>query len=389
MIIYIITFFISCILIKTSSKVKNNKIAYFFINTIALLLPCLLAALRDTTIGTDVEVYVKQLFEKSQISNNFSSYLNCSWWWIYRTKYVSDFEIGFTVLVYIVQKITNNIHFVLFFIQLGILIPIYLGLKKIKGFENKIYLAMFIFYFSLYNIGLNTMRQMMSVALIFYGTCCLMYDNKGTVKFFCSLLLAYCFHNSAMFAISIFLVYKLFNSKAEKKYFIRISNKIRISLRSVTLIIFLIAFILLISKLDVLVKYVAILGFEDYSGYLDGEYSLVFSKIIRVLPIILLLLYSGKYYIRNDKNSYIYIMLFIIAIGVSQFSSVTTYGERLSYVFQSFNIILVPNLCYVHPNKELNKILRILIMFYYIAYWYYYFVNGGSGETAPYKFYWE
>ena len=82
-------------------------------------------------------------------------------------------------------------------------------------------------------------------------------------------------------------------------------------------------------------------------------------------------------------------MLFIIAIGVSQFSSVTTYGERLSYVFQSFNIILVPNLCYVHPNKELNKILRILIMFYYIAYWYYYFVNGGSGETAPYKFYWE
>ena len=389
MIIYIICFIISCILIKVSDKVKSNKIVYFIINTIALLIPCLLAAFRDTSIGTDVEVYVKQLFEKSEISKDFSNYLNCNWWWIYRIKYVSDFEIGFTTLVYIVQKITHNIHFVLFFIQLGIVVPIFLGLKKIKGFENKIYLAMFIFYFSLYNIGLNTMRQMMSVALIFYGTCCLLYDKKGTIKFFSSLLLACCFHNSAIFAISIYFIYKLFNLKAEKKYFIRISSKISISLRSITLIIFLIAFILLISKLDILVKYVAILGFEDYSGYLDGEYSLVFSKIIRVLPVILLLIYSGKYYIRDDENSYIYIMLFIIAIGVSQFSSVTTYGERLSYVFQSFNIILVPFLCYAHPNKELNKILRILIMCYYIAYWYYYFVNGGSGETVPYKFYWE
>ena len=92
MIIYIICFIISCILIKVSDKVKSNKIVYFIINTIALLIPCLLAAFRDTSIGTDVEVYVKQLFEKSEISKDFSNYLNCNWWWIYRIKYVSDFE---------------------------------------------------------------------------------------------------------------------------------------------------------------------------------------------------------------------------------------------------------------------------------------------------------
>ena len=389
MIIYVICFILSCVLIRESKKIKNNKIAYFLINTIALLIPCVLAALRDTSIGTDVEVYVKQLFEKSEISKEFTSYLNSSWWWIYRTKFVSDYEIGFTILVYVVQKITNNIHYVLFFIQLGISLPIYLGLRKIKKFENKMYLALFVFYFSLYNIGFNIMRQMMSVAIIFYGTCCLMYDSKGTVKFFFSLLIAYCFHNSAIFAISIFLIYKLLNSKVEKKYFIKINDRIKISLRSITLIIFLIVFILLISQLDLLVRSVARLGFEDYSGYLDGEYSLELSKIIRAIPIIILLICSGKYYMRNDENSYMLITLFIIAVGVSQFSSVTTYGERLSYVFQSFNIILVPFLCDAHPNKDINKLLRIFIMCYYVIYWYYYFVIGGSGETVPYKFYWD
>ena len=48
------------------------------------------------------------------------------------------------------------------------------------------------------------------------------------------------------------------------------------------------------------------------------------------------------------------------------------YGERLSYVFQIFNTILVPTLCNSHPNKNVNRILKALLICYYFAYWYRY-----------------
>ena len=208
MIIYIISFFISCILLQIASKMKKNNILYYIINGIAILIPCILAGLRNTTIGTDVEVYVRQLFDSAKISDNYFEYQHCSWWWIYRVKAVSDFEEAFTLVIFVVQKLTNNIQIVLFIIQLLIIFPIYCGLKKVDCIKNKKYLSMFVYYFSFFNIGLNTMRQYIAISIIFYGTSSLMYDKKylGTIKFFISLAIAYYFHNSSVFCILIYLI---------------------------------------------------------------------------------------------------------------------------------------------------------------------------------------
>ena len=388
MIIYIICFLISCLLIKISNKQKSNKILYHILNTIAVLLPCILAGLRSTTIGTDVEVYLDKIFESAKNSSNFSDYLNGSWWLIYRTRHVYDYEIGFTTLVYLIQKITNNIHFVLFFIQALTVVPIYLGLRKVEGFESKIPFAMLIFYLSLYNTSLNIMRQMISISIIFYGTCCLMYSKRGTIKFLISYILSCCFHDSAIFYIVIFVLYKILNIKLGEKLYLRLNDRIKISYKALIVIIIMTMSLLIMFNTEFLMNVLKELGFKQYN-WLKGSFEFSFSKVIRVLPIIVSLVVCSKYYIKKDKNAYMYIILFALAVIVSEFSSINIYGERLSYVFQIFNTILVPTLCNSHPNKNVNRILKALLICYYFAYWYYYFAYTNSSETIPYKFFWQ
>ena len=133
----------------------------------------------------------------------------------------------------------------------------------------------------------------------------------------------------------------------------------------------------------------SILGIKDYSGWTSGKITFMASKIIRGFPIIIALIISGKYYVKENKNSYMYIIMFVMSLAFAQFASASTYGERMSYIFQIFNIVLIPELCNAHPNKNYNIIMKMFFVLYYIFYWYYYFAYGNSGETVPYSFFWQ
>ena len=98
---------------------------------IAILLPCVLAGLRADTVGTDVKVYVEQMYNAAKESHTFSAYLNQRWFATWRYMYVKDFEIGFSLVVFFIQKLCRSFAMVLFVIQVLIIGPIYLGLKNI------------------------------------------------------------------------------------------------------------------------------------------------------------------------------------------------------------------------------------------------------------------
>lgn len=337
-----------------------------------------------------MEVYVQQLFYFAKQSSSYNEFLTCKWWWIYRIKYVADFESAFTLFVYFTQKLTDNIQMVMFGIQVLISVPIYYGLKKIDKTKKNICFAMFIFYFSFFNVGLNTMRQYIAIAFIFYGTACLMYDKKniGTIKFFLNLFIAYFFHNSSIFSILIYFIYTILNFNEKKEVFIKINN-FRIRLKAVIVIGFTLVSIILILNANLFINMFSILGIKDYSGWTSGKITFMASKIIRGFPIIIALIISGKYYVKENKNSYMYIIMFVMSLAFAQFASASTYGERMSYIFQIFNIVLIPKLCNAHPNKNYNIIMKMFFVLYYIFYWYYYFAYGNSGETVPYSFFWQ
>lgn len=96
-----------------------------------VLIPCILAGLRADTIGTDVKVYVEPMYNAAKKSHSLSTYMNQRWFVIWRYMYVNKFEIGFSLMVFLVQKLGGSFALVLFFIQLLIVAPIYIGLRKI------------------------------------------------------------------------------------------------------------------------------------------------------------------------------------------------------------------------------------------------------------------
>lgn len=197
--IYISCFLISCFFFWLSEKCKS-RIARNVLAVIAILIPCVLAGLRADTIGTDVKVYVEPIYNAAKESNSLSSYMGQSWFYIWRYKYVHDFEIGFTILVYVIEKITESWSIVLFFIHVFIVTPVYIGLRRVHK-TYPIYFGMLVFYLMFYNASLNMMRQWMAMAFLFMGFSYLFFENK---KKYCAIVVIAClFHISAVIGLRV------------------------------------------------------------------------------------------------------------------------------------------------------------------------------------------
>ena len=215
--IYIVFFLISCFLIWLSEKSSSRYIGKL-LAFIAILLPCILAGMRADTIGTDLRVYVEPMYNAAKQSTSFSSYMDQRWYVIWRYMYVNKFEIGFTTLVYLIEKLGGSLGTVLFFIQALILAPIYLGLKRMKK-SYPVYLGMLVFYLLFYNTSLNMMRQWIAMSILFYGLSYLITNEKK--KYFITIVVACLFHTSALMGVVIYFLYMY--SQKQREY-IKIAN---------------------------------------------------------------------------------------------------------------------------------------------------------------------
>ena len=126
MVIYLIFFGISIFLLYISNYTKNLFLKKILIFS-GLLMPCILAGVRSLNIGTDVKVYLKQMYSTALSSNSFNIFLNSR---ISGLRYARDYERGFTILVYCLTKIFKNIQILMFFIEVLIIFPIYLDVRN-------------------------------------------------------------------------------------------------------------------------------------------------------------------------------------------------------------------------------------------------------------------
>lgn len=380
MYIYLICFFTSCLFIKLSEKHFKSKLLHIFLVIVGLSIPCLLAGFRADTIGTDVNVYLKPLFECAKYSNDILNFLSMR---VNSTRVVSDFEMGFVLLVYFITKVFGNLQVIFFFIESLIIIPIYKGLKKINLVEkNEIWLGMLIFYLMFFNTSLNLMRQFISIAIVFYGTSCLIGNvKKKTLKFFISIAIAYTFHSSALLGILIYLFYVIINNNKKIKL-----GKYCYSIKKLLLFIVSVLGIFLIANSNVIVDFLGNIGMEYYSRYVNGKVTFLVSSIMKNLPIVLMFIIFGKNFKNKYSNAYFYILIFIYSIIIEQFTTVNVYAARIALIFSMFNIVSLSELSCSYKNK---KILITFLVCYLFTYWYYNFVFIGGSETIPYEAYWK
>lgn len=370
---YILIFFLSSYMIYLMSKEtkKERKVIKMIL---AIMLPCLLAAFRAESIGTDVTVYITTLVEAASNADSFLGFYNSEYWHGTMLRDVSEIEIGLLVLIYILQSIFNNLYVVLFAIQLFITCPIYLGLCKMEKKGVNSWIGVLIFNLMYFNTGLNMMRQMMAMAIIFYFSQYLF--RKQYFKFMVGVLVAALFHITALIAIIIGVIHYLL-SREECA-----CNKANIIIGpNFWMFTIIIGSLMALMLKGFAVEFMNKIGMSYYANYIDGALGLQYGIIIRLLPILVLVL-VGYCNVKNVESRF-FICMCIITIIINQLTNSMEQAGRIGDYFLLYMILPLSS-CKQYFSEQSYKIVQGTCVCYALIYWIIYYVIKGWSETVPY-----
>lgn len=370
MLIYLFVFFLSWILLKISLGVKNNLIKKLLV-ICAILLPSLLAGLRDFSIGTDTRVYGNIWFSRAVNTINPENYIR---WGI-----SSSMGMIYTSLNFIVSRFTDNPHWFYFVLNLLTNALIYKAIKDNEDIVRDIPTAMLLYYLFYYNQSLNLMRQSLAMAFVL---CTFVYIRKQKwIHFAFFMAMGILSHTTAIIALSVCGVYLAMKSK------LKILYKVLIVFGTLVLVILLAPILNFLINEGIISNRYAIFADSDLIG--GGKSRL----IMFCLPYTLLFwIFVNSYKFTNIEtkvliNTFRYLLLIstigtIVAFGM-------TYITRILFYFDIFMIIGIPymidhsKLKITFRNKNVLKYIFITIA---LIYWIYSFAVKGFGETVPYVF---
>ena len=369
---YLITIILSisfCIFSeKKIIKPKHKRVA-IFLSIMAVLIPCVLAGLREPGVGIDSGTYAYTDFMVAKRYNAFSTY--------YLHSAVK--EILYPVLVYVSSRVTDSF-FVLFFIsQVLIIAPVYATLYLIKkrrpDFSMIISYAAFLFLY--YNLSLSIIRQCMATSFVVLGYTIYKLNKKYKKSSIILFVLAVLSHSTAIVLIlSIILLDWIINDQKKE-----IWKKMLIIAAIMVVVLNIQNIVLLAAKFlpSLMARYIDTFNTIDRSGLSNGD------TLMKLVFFIMCLLGTKRDTGKNEMllSSY----TFIGAIGIIfQFVSIfSEYLIRISYYFQFFMIIPIGlvHTAFSKESKQWVKIGTVLLLF---AYWYIVYVSWGWHGTVPFKF---
>lgn len=375
MIPYLITFILSTLVFYVAEN-TNNKVLKVTLYIFAIIIPSVLAGVRDSSVGTDVNVYGKRFYNISRQSETLLElFANLS------LQGVTS-EYLFHLLNFVLSRFFYDYHAGLFAYSLITSSFFFLGYVNLKRmYDVSIGTGMIFYYLSLYNTSLNAMRQIIAVSMVFYAVTFLLQDK--IVKFFLLFILAFFFHSSAIFGILFLIIYLLVRDREQSK------KKLVLRLTIFYGIMF-VAAINIKSILTVLID----LGFvrPTYLNYLiGGLYNYTVGgrvdKGFIVLPIIftvfslILLNRSRKMY--YGFNFYMTITILTLILSFSTY--ISFYTVRVIYYLMpiEYEMQILNSKCF---NKRSRKIWIVIILLFLLVIWLFQTVYKEINETIPYIF---
>lgn len=390
MLIYLIVFALSILLIycseKFSSKSWIRKISVFG----ALAMPTLLAGLRANSIGTDTISYLVPIFDNAQTAKNFAQFQGSQFVYHFSNTTVSEYEIGFTTLVYIVTKLFGNLCVLQTIIAGSIIGLVYAALNKWKR-DVPVWFGMAVFYFMYFNGTMNLMRQWMAMSILLLG---LQYIFGRKKKFFLYVLAACLFHKSALLGIVFYVLYyfikdhKKQSKKKNKKRYVLKLNRRQVSLTDLMVgLVFVTATVAILFVNKLVTPVLNLLGLSRYQYYLSGIFKFMPNQVILRIPILILLILGRKEFKKKYLGANFFIAMILLDLVVSQLAGITSNSWRISVYFSMFSIISIPAL-YKCTRRISQKLTGSIMMVYLLVYWIYFFVLMGTHATVPYVPFW-
>lgn len=382
MIIYLIGFALSTALIAIAEK--KDKKTFLILSVFALLIPCVIAALRAHTVGTDVQVYLKPMVESAIASTGYRDYFAHFWFEKWKNLFVSDYELGFSLIVYIVAKLTRWLPAVLFTLQALTIVPFYAALARTRR-STPLWLGMLAYFFFSYNVSLNLMRQWIAMAFLLLAFRMLL--EKRPIGLTVFTLAAVLFHYSAVIAIPIYLVFAYIALHRNVKLQIK---KFRMSGYTIAVSTLTVLAILALMNLGTLLRIMSSLGLDRFSNYLVGDQlRLLPNQILLRLPLLAIFLINWKYFRKKGAVAAFYLAMLLLDMVASQLVSVDMYSFRIAAYFFLFATLAIPTMYSTLESTPRRILTAICLIGYMLAYWYYTFVMQGRHETVPYHFFFQ
>lgn len=343
MLIYILTGLLVSLSLKNYEELNLNRLVTkkldmlkVLYKNVAVLTLVIIFGIRDFSIGTDTESY-RYIFNILGKDIELSS---------------SEYEIGFSFLSIVINKIFNN--FSIFLLLLGLIMywNIISGICQISKVPS--ISVMCYFCLRLYAQSFNLLRQYLALSFCFIALVYLI-KNNSKVGFIVYVLMGFLFHKSAiLFLIVLPLKYIKFNYK--------------------TIIVSVVCSVLIIIFLPNIIK-----GFDNITGsnyykYIKLESSVFsisnISTIIVMICAVLLILLNFKKIKKNTTTSKEYnlfanmFLIFVCVFIISNFSIPLV--NRISIYFQPSILFLVPMIICSFKKLELRKIKTICFVIFVV-----------------------
>lgn len=415
--IYLACFAGSALFAHYANKTQKKQLFWLF-SVLSILIPTLLAGLRDYEIGIDTMNYfnLKRYWAGAVSAESLGAYM----------KFYMSIGYGeplFALLCGFVAQVFGNYSVFLFLVHAVIMTGFYIGAWRFRKEVNPA-IVLVLFYLLYYSHSLNIMRQYMAMAIVFAALADI--TQKKYLRYCICVAVAVLFHTSALLGLGIFAVHWYIHcdwkqcvlkakSLAEKiRCFIckgrapkerkpvkalsvvksacgkvgALADRIQpqILRRQVFLFAALLLLVLLFNPLCRLVISMGLLN-EKYLWYLDMSRARHTTMITLFLLLEMGALIAGRKYLQKNNRLFDF---FFTSSGVylilHQISMFLVYGERVAAYFSIVNIITIAMIPRMFDNKKYRVMAYVAVLGVVLFYWFYKYILRNASETFPYAF---
>ena len=330
---------VSTLLVYLAGHIKQKGFAKFLI-IISVFVPCYLAAVRDSTIGTDMQEYGEHLFQICKGTSYFEIIDNA-------------YQEPLFILVASICSNFFNRYVYYFVLQVLVIAPImstvlYYGKKKA-------WMGMLVYYLWFYGYTLNLMRQSIAIALIIYGVRYI-FENKKN-KYFLCIVIACGFHLSAILGLLIYAIYFviIYEAPAQietvedtaryKKRFSKAFNNFKYRYNVVFRICCLGVMVISVFLGSMIIQGVSLITgrFGYQVTHLQSSYTFNTRYFVALVVIIFMINYRAKKNnIITSELYQLFIMLVSCGMILFQLMGISFQMYRVSLYFTCFFVVLIP-----------------------------------------------
>ena len=371
---YILTYATSCFFLYIGVKCKSSKWLNRILISIALLLPALLAGMRDSSVGTDTANYIRYFEYVKNAGSHVQNF-----------KYL-DLERGFGVFLYLISRLTDNVFWMLFLSELFICFFVWKAIDDNVSDQYKVF-SMVLYYLLFYSFSFNLMRQMMAMSILLFSYRYI--KRREMFKFLICVVIASLLHNASVIGVALYPIYGVcmrkdsINSQYKKiSQFGLLLRKVVFKLRFVLILSGLCLAALIIYNGKEIIEFINIY-FKDFYAIAEGIGG--GSSAWRYTLYMILLLICSAYTFQFFRTEYMfYIVIFLLSIILYQFKFISKEAYRVAMYYSLYFVILIPQVIAATSKKTNRKISSIMVFIIACIYSYDFFVIQLYNSTYPY-----